>query len=130
MTLKINSWRGIVKWGLLGLVLVLFLTFFVKVATYEDAYFKEKHGSERAVATEKVEEREELVEVEPTENEVREWTVAADRPRYLSVEKLGVTKARVLPVKINSNGELGTPNNILTWVGTNRRGSLVRVRRC
>ena len=90
----------------------LFLTYFIRVATFEDAYFKEKHGSERAVATEVLDEEEELVEVPPTESEAVEYTVAADRPRYLSIEKLGVNKARVLPVGINSKGELGTPYNI------------------
>ena len=100
------------KWGVVVLVGVLFLVFFVRVVTYEDAYFKEKHGSERAVVTDNVGQGEELIEVEPTEEEVREYVVAADRPRYLSVEKLGVEKARILPVGINPDGELGTPNNI------------------
>ncbi|MBQ3413539.1 class F sortase [Candidatus Saccharibacteria bacterium] len=112
MSLRINGWRGVLKWGVMILVGVAFLVFFIRVVTFEDAYFKEKHGSERAVAEETTEQDEELIEVKPTEEEVVEYTVAADRPRYLSIEKLGVEKARVLPVGINSDGELGTPNNI------------------
>ena len=111
MSLKINSWRGILKWGVLGLLAVAFLVFFIRVVTFENAYFNEKHGSERAAAVEAATD-EELVEVAPTETEVQEYTVAADRPRYLTVEKLGVSRARILPMGINSEGEMATPNNI------------------
>ncbi|MBR2836847.1 class F sortase [Candidatus Saccharibacteria bacterium] len=113
MSLKINlSWKKVTKWSIVGLLGLLFLIFFIRVATWEGAYYSEKEGSERAQVEETEPEEEELVEVAPTEEEVVEWTVAADRPRYLSVEKLGITNARVIPVGINANGELGTPNNI------------------
>ena len=35
-----------------------------------------------------------------------------DRPRYLTIEKLGVVNSRVLPMGVNASGELATPNNI------------------
>ena len=112
MSLKINlSVKQIVKWVALGVVAALLLVFFVRVATWEDAYYREMEGSERAESVEQ-EEEEELVEVEPTEEEVYEYTVAPDRPRYLTIEKLGVYNARVIAVGINAQGELGTPNNI------------------
>ena len=38
--------------------------------------------------------------------------VAPDRPRYLTIEKLGINKARILPMGVNDKGELDTPNNI------------------
>lgn len=111
MSLKINlSWKKIVKWVAWSLLFAVVLVFFVRVATWEDAYYREKEGSERAVA-EEVEE-EELDETEPTEEEIKEYTVASDRPRYLTIEELGINKARVLSVGVNSNGELSTPNNI------------------
>lgn len=111
MSLKINlSWKKIVKWVAWSLLFAVVLVFFVRVATWEDAYYREKEGSERAVA-EEVEE-EELDETEPAEEEIKEYTVAPDRPRYLTIEKLGINKARVLAVGVNSNGELSTPNNI------------------
>ncbi len=55
---------------------------------------------------------EELIEVEPTEDEVAEYIVAADRPRYLTIEKLKVSKARILAMGVNARGELSTPSNI------------------
>lgn len=106
-----KGWRKTVKWVGLGLVVVLIAGFFLRVAIWENDYYARMEGSERAAAVE-TEPEEELVEVEPTETEVAEWTVAPDRPRYLTIEKLGVYKARVIPIGINSRGELSTPNNI------------------
>ncbi|MBR3386298.1 class F sortase [Candidatus Saccharibacteria bacterium] len=114
MSLKLDfNWKKCIKWVVLGLVGVLFLVFFVRVATWEDAYYRDKEGSERDVVQRDVETaREELDETVPTEQEVVEYVVAADRPRYLSIEKLGVVNARVLPMGINDDGALATPNNI------------------
>lgn len=111
MSLKIKGWRKITKWAVWSVLALLFLVFLIRVATFEASYYAEKEGSERAVA-ETVEPEEELIEEEPTEQEVREYTVAPDRPRYLTVEKIGVNKARILPMGVNSKGELATPNNI------------------
>ena len=110
MSLKIKGWRKITKWAIWSVLTVLFLVFLIRVATFEASYYAEKEGSERAVAEST--ETEELIEVEPTEQEVREYTVAPDRPRYLTVEKIGVKKARILPMGVNAEGELATPNNI------------------
>lgn len=111
MSLKISGWRKIAKWTVISLLIVLVFGFFIRVAVWEEAYYSGMEGTERAVAAQ-VEEEEELIEVEPTEEEVAEYVVAADRPRYLTIEKLGVSKARIISVGINSKGELGTPNNI------------------
>ncbi len=112
MSLKIKGWRKFVKWGFWLILGILFLMFFIRVATFEHAYYNEKEGSERAVAVEAEEEAEELIEEEPTEEEVREYTVAADRPRYLTIEKLGIYNARILAMGVNTKGELDTPRNI------------------
>jgi len=90
----------------------LVLGFFIRVAVWEEAYYRGMEGTERAVATEAEPEEEELVEVEPTVEEVQEYMVAPDRPRYLTIERLGIYNARIISVGINSKGELGTPNNI------------------
>lgn len=111
MSLKIKGWRKITKWAVWSALGVLLLGFFVRVATFEANYYGEKEGSERAVA-ERANEEEELIEVEPTEDEIRQYTVAPDRPRYLTIEKLGINKARILPMGVNDKGELDTPNNI------------------
>ena len=113
MSLKIKGWRKIVKWSVWGVLGVLFAVFLIRVAVFEAHYYSEKEGSERAVVeVVEEEEEEELVEVEPTEEEVKEYTVAADRPRYLTIEKLGIVNARILPMGVNSKGELDTPRNI------------------
>lgn len=114
MSLKIKSWRKIIKWAIWSVLGVLFLIFFIKVVTFEANYYSEKEGSERDVVEEEVAEEpeEELIEVEPTEEEVYEYIVAPDRPRYLTIEKLGIYNARILPMGVNSKGELATPNNI------------------
>lgn len=109
MSLKITNGRAILKWGLISIAGILFLVFFIRVLTFEHQYYNEKEGSERAIAMDM---GDELVEVAPTEQEVTEYTVAADRPRYLSIERLGIKNARVLPMGINEAGELSTPNNI------------------
>lgn len=113
MSLRINgSGRKFIKWGVLGVFGCLVLGFFIRVAVWEEAYYRGMEGTERAVATEAEPEEEELVEVEPTVEEVQEYTVAPDRPRYLTIERLGIYNARIISVGINSKGELGTPNNI------------------
>lgn len=110
MSLKINSWRKVLKglfWAILAILLAVFI---IKVAVFEHNYYNEKEGSERAAV--ETEEEEELIEVKPTEAEVVEYTVAPERPRYLTVEKLGIKNARIIPMGVNTKGELATPNNI------------------
>lgn len=109
MALKISNWRALVKWILIGLFVMLFLIFFIRVVVFEHNYYGEKEGSERAIAMDM---GDDLVEVPPSDTEVAEYKVAADRPRYLSIERLGIENARVLPMGITQEGELSTPNNI------------------
>lgn len=110
MSLQIKGWRKIIKWTVWAVLAVLILVFIVRVLVFENNYYNEKQGSERAV-TAMVEDTE-LDETEPTKEEINEYTVAPDRPRYLSIEKLGVKNARILPMGVNIKGELDTPRNI------------------
>lgn len=111
MSLKINlTWKQVLKWGLVAVLAIFLIVFFVKVATFEHNYYNEKEGSERAETA--VVETEELDETPPTDDQVKEHKVAADQPRYLSISKLGINKARVISVGVKVNGALGTPNNI------------------
>ena len=112
MSLKVNKgWRSIVKWTVWSILLVLFLIYFIRVVSFENYYYNEKEGSERAVATVS-NGNEDLIEEKPSDDEVKEYVVAPDRPRYLIIEKLGVKKARILPMGVNTSGELDTPRNI------------------
>ena len=112
MNLKNNNWKKILKWVAWGVAGILFIVFFVRVVTFENSYFEEKHGSKRAIAIEDIEQSEELIEVEPTEEEVYEYVVPADYPRYLTIDELGVYGARILTMRIKDDGSLDTPNNI------------------
>lgn len=106
-----KGWRSIVKWTVWSILLVLFLIYFIRVVSFENYYYNEKEGSERAVATVS-NGNEDLIEEKPSDDEVKEYVVAPDRPRYLIIEKLGVKKARILPMGVNTSGELDTPRNI------------------
>lgn len=114
MSLKIKGWRKIATWSMWGVLCLLFLIYFIRVISFEAHYYDEKEGSERAVveATVTEEEEEELIEEAPTEQEVYEYTVAGDRPRYLTIEKLRVWNARVLAMGVNAKGEMDTPRNV------------------
>ena len=109
MSLEIKSGRAVAKWVIIGILVTIMAIFVIKTAIWEHQYYSEKEGSERAIAMDM---GDELVEVAPTEDEVAEYTVPADRPRYLSIDRLKIKNARVLPMGINSAGELSTPNNI------------------
>lgn len=110
MSLKIKGWRNITKWAVIGVLVVLFLVFLIRVATFENNYYSSREGTERAVAEQN--DNTELDETKPTDDEVKEYTVAPDRPRYLTIEKLGVANSRILPMGRTITGELDTPNNI------------------
>lgn len=111
MNLRAISIRNIVKWSIWGVLGLILLIFLVRVLSFESNYYGEKEGSERAVAVEN-DESEELIEEAPSAEEVQEYKVAADMPRYLSIEKLGIKNARILPMGVNTKGELDTPRNI------------------
>jgi len=111
MSLKINNYKRIITrsiWALLG---IIFAVLFIRVAIWEDQYYNEKKGSPRITA-EQTSVADEVDETVITDAEKSEYTVAADRPRYLSVAKLGISNARILALGLNSEGALDTPNNI------------------
>jgi LPXTG-site transpeptidase (sortase) family protein len=106
-TSKVKSYLPKIIWGIIGLVLVACI---FRVAIWEHNYYAEKEGSERAVAESAPAET--VDETKPTEAEITEYTVAADRPRYLSIEKLGVKNSRIKEMGLTATGELATPSNI------------------
>ena len=113
MNLRNSNWKKIVRCTIWILLLAAILTFVIKVTVFEHNYLNEKEGSERSgIAAPMQEEEEELIEVRPTEQEVYEYIVAPERPRYLTVERLGIYNSRIIPMGVNAKGELATPNNI------------------
>ena len=112
MTLKINTnWKIIVSRVFWTLVIVALAVFFIRTAIWEKHYYDEKEGSVRVVAVSSEEEIE-VDETEVTTEEKKEYVVAADRPRYLSIEKLGIVNARILSLGLNASGALMTPISI------------------
>ena len=110
----IKSYKGLLKWFGWGLLFLLLLIFVIRVVVFENNYYSEKEGSERAVTDIRLEEGNtaQLVEEEPTEEEVREYYVDPDKPRYLTIESLGIYNSRVLQMGVNYLGEVDTPYNI------------------
>lgn len=111
MSLRINSWKKVATYTLWIILAALFLTFFLRVAIWEKAYYEEKEGSERAVAAVVPDEREVLDETKPTEEEVAEYKVPLGTPRYINIPFLNI-HAKVVTVGLKKSGELETPNNI------------------
>lgn len=102
-----RKWAPRLIWAI---IIVLVAGFFLRVALWEHNYYTKMEGSERATASTTT--TEPLDETEPTPETISEYAVAADRPRYLSIEKLGIHNARVLEMGLKANNELRTPNNI------------------
>ena len=109
--LTLSNSKKIIKYIIIGIAIILVSIFFIRTAIWEHFYYKNKEGSERATA-ETVSTSEELDETPVTEEDRTAYTVAADLPRYLSIEKLNIKNARVLQMGLKSNGELDTPSNI------------------
>ena len=114
MSLKISSlkkYRSKIIWGA---VLAVFAGCLLRVMIWETNYYNEKEGSARATSPSPavVVDTSDVDETEITDDQISEWVVAANRPRYLSIEKLGITNARVLPVGVSSSGQLLTPASI------------------
>ena len=114
MALRFNWKKNLPKiiWGIILLILVLCL---IKIKVWEDHYYAEKEGSARAIsitATNAPADTTEVDEEDVTEQQKQAWRVAADRPRFLSIEKLGIDRARVIEIGINYEGRLQTPASI------------------
>ena len=115
MGLKFNWKKNLPKiiWGTILFILIVCL---IKIKVWEDHYYASKEGSTRsiAVATTNAPEggTENVSEEDVTENDKQAWRVAADRPRFLSITKLGIDRARVIEIGINNEGRLQTPGSI------------------
>ncbi len=102
----------------LGILLLLLAGFIARVAIWEHNYILAKEGSERDTTTsintgaDVYEGGQEVDNTKPTEKEIVEYHVAADKPRYLTIRSIGIYNARVVEIGLKNNGEVGTPYNI------------------
>lgn len=109
-----------VSYLILGALVIVVGAFFAKVAIWEQIYLNAKEGQERptpevvggASGVYETPEGEEVDETEPTEQQIQEYNVAPDKPRYLSIPSIRVYRSRVVEIGVRGNGELGTPTNI------------------
>ena len=114
MSLKVKGKlkTSTIIWGVIGIILGACL---LRVYIWEQHYYAEKEGSERAVAPEvnnAILDTSAVEEIEVTDEDTLNHVVAADKPRYMSIPKLGIKKARIMEIGVNAQGELGTPPNI------------------
>lgn len=96
-------------------IVILLAIFFGRVAIWEHDYLARMEGSERHVVNTPgadIAGEEEVDRTEPTQEQIIEYTVAPDKPRYLSIPSVGIHNARIVEVGANANGEVGTPYNI------------------
>ncbi len=96
-------------WVVIGIILCLIAA---RIIIWERNYYREKEGSARASSVSSITTNEDVDETEITNDIKANHVVAADRPRYLSIGKLGIINARVLSVGTTSSGQLGTPAGI------------------
>ncbi len=111
MSFRINNWKKIVSRVFWAIILILLAGFFLRVWTWERQYYGEKEGSFRDVAV-ILEPEQELIEIKPTEVEIAEYFVDPDKPRYLSIEKLGIGRSRIFALGVTTSNALAAPNNI------------------
>lgn len=95
-----------------GIIAVLIAAFLARVVIWEHFYFERMEGSERASASVYEDSDEEIDDTQPTTTDVAEYTVAPNRPRYLSIASLGISNARVVEIGLRANGALSTPANV------------------
>ncbi len=122
--MKLPSLRKIpikASWIVWGVILLVALGFIMRVAIWEHFYLARMEGSERdAVAAEYYDGGNEVDETVP---EVNEYHVAANKPRFLSIEDLGIINARIVEVGQKNDGEIDTPHNIYDVGWYNGSGS-------
>lgn len=114
MALKID-WKKKLPQIITGIILLILAIFLIRVAIWEADYYHRMEGAPRAVAnsdTSAPTTGEDVDETDVTGQMKLAHKVAADRPRFLSIEKLGVDRARVFEVGINNLGQLQTPISI------------------
>ena len=115
MTLRLNWKKNLPKiiWGIILLILAICI---IRVAVWEACYYSGMEGTTRSVAitntTAPEEADEEIDETDVTEQMKQAWKVSPDKPRFLSIDKLGIDRSRVTEVGVNNIGRLQTPNNV------------------
>ena len=115
MALKFNWKKNRTKivWGAIILILAICV---IRIAVWEHFYYQGMEGSTRAVATNNTiapgDTNSDVDETDRTDDDKLAWHVSPDKPRFLSIDKLGIDRARVTEVGLSNVGRLQTPANI------------------
>lgn len=109
-------------------LLVCIFGIVLRLAIWENNYYKTQEGKERIearttgdISTDSTDVDETII----TNEQKQEYTVAADQPRFLTIEKIGVHNARILPVKETAAGAIAVPISIFDvgwYTGSNLPG--------
>lgn len=86
-----------------------------RFGVWEHNYYSSKEGSERAISPSingAPSTGSDVDESDITDQQVVDYVVAPDRPRYLTIPKLNIKNARILEVGTTHNGQLSTPVGI------------------
>ena len=114
MALKINrTTRRVIK-GIGIVLLIIVVAIMLKILIWENNYYKTKTGEQRAMADVPITQIISAInpsENEPSKDEVAKYQVEKDAPRYITIQRLGIT-ARVIKAEADTNGILSTPDNI------------------
>lgn len=94
---------------------LLILIFIIRVSVWEDHYYKSEEGKERItprsagdISTDSTDVDETII----TQEESAAYVVAADKPRFMTIEKIGIHNARIIPVSTNIKGAMQVPRSI------------------
>lgn len=97
------------------ILLILFMGIVARLVIWENHYYKSQEGKERIeprstgdISTDSTDVDETII----TNDQKQNYLVANDHPRFLSIEKIGVNNARILPVNETSAGAIAVPLSI------------------
>lgn len=127
MALKINRTTQRVFRGIGIVLLIAIVACMVKILVWETAYYRDKSSETRATADAPITRIVSVLnpdETKPTDKQIAEYQVEADKPRYIIIKRLNI-HARVQISPVNTNGLLSVPDNIYdaSWYsGSSRPG--------
>jgi LPXTG-site transpeptidase (sortase) family protein len=114
MSLKVNDTKRKIVITLGIILLLAFIGCILRVIIWEHYYYRDQVGKPRETPTAVngiTGTPEEIDETPISPDEVRDYVVAADMPRYLSIPEINVEKTRILAVGLTNDNKVGAPKN-------------------
>ena len=114
MALKINRTTQRVIKGIGIVLLIAIIAVMLKILAWEDNYYKNKTGEERAIADVPITQIVSAInpsEKQPSKDDIDKYQVQKEEPRYLDIKRLNI-HARALISEVDTNGILAVPDNI------------------